>query len=759
MKRETGLIGLSGSDELGLTVDSARGLQKMDTTEFQKATAQTNALSAAYQFLKPDFALTVRVESLQPQIEAAVRDWVRIGAEHLELTAQVDYTIKRAGVFALRLALPDGFRIESVTGREVAQWVEKTDTAGRLLEVMLKQRTLGACALQVQLIKSHPALPKSIAIAGVHPLGSVKLAGFVVVSSEVGVQARTVSFAGLVEVPVTTVPEGGTGLAYKFMASNPVPDRQPWSLAVATGTVEPWVRAEVVDWVTLSDTLVNGRALVRYEIQNAPVKEFRLKIPAAFKNVDITGANIRRRDQNGEEWRVELQSRVVGSFLLTVTWEQPWNVSERPENLFDALGVSATGVERETGQLAVIAKPELQISAKQASSELVRVDPQELPEWAGTADPATVLAYRYLRPGYKLALSARRFAAAEVLQALADNVRLTTVVAEAGHMMSELALSLRNNGRQYLEVTLPERAQVWSAFVAGQAVRPSVRAGKLLLPIERDGDTPVSVEVIFVGAEKFPRTKGAVALESPALDVPMKNARWELYLPSGYGYSQFAGSMTRDTGATPAYSGFTLTEYSAAENRSKRARDLEAVSSLDAARRTLSLGKLEEASKAFSNARRSGHYGSNEELKLKALEKDLRKAQSGNLLNAQQGVIMNNAAYFRQSVDQPAQQQALRYDELSAEQQWSKLQQAQEVATVTVRPLRLTLPTRGLRQLFSQVLQTEVGKPMRIRFVASSQKTASWPSRVGLMAAGFAGLWGLVGFAFGQRKANAPDAA
>ena len=46
VKRETGFVALSGSDELGLTVETARGLQKVDTAEFLKVTAQTNALAS-----------------------------------------------------------------------------------------------------------------------------------------------------------------------------------------------------------------------------------------------------------------------------------------------------------------------------------------------------------------------------------------------------------------------------------------------------------------------------------------------------------------------------------------------------------------------------------------------------------------------------------------------------------------------------------------------------------------------------------------
>ena len=542
-------------------------------------------------------------------------------------------------------------------------------------------------------------------------------------------------------------------MAYKFIVGEPVPGSLPWKLTVATETIESWVRAEVVNWLTLSETLVSGRALVRYEIQNAPVKEFRLKIPATFKNVEITGANIRRRDQNGDEWRIELQNKITGTHVLTVTWEQPWSVKEQgKESPFEAAGVAALGVERETGMVAVMARSQLQVAPGSASAELIRADAQELPDWAGRADESTVLVYRYLRPGYKLVLGARRFAQAEVLQALVDDARLTTVVADDGQMMTGLALSVRNNGRQFLEITLPKDAQVWSAFVAGQAVRPSLRDGKLVLPIERADDSAISVELIYVSAETFPRMRGTVALASPAFDVPVKNARWELYLPSDYGYGKFAGTMTHEAAAAPVYHSFTLSEYSVAETKNKRVREREVSSSLDQARRKLSIGKLEDASKAYSQARR---YGLNEEPEqLQELEKDLRKAQSVNLLNAQQAAIASNAPYF-QSADMPARQWSSKYDDKAGEQQWDRLQKAQEVAAATVRPLRVNLPTRGLRHSFSQVLQTEVGKPMLVSFVAASAKAASWPMRIGLFALSFAGLWAIVSCMLTQRKAGA----
>src|SRR5206468_8032427 len=103
-------------------------------------------------------------------------------------------------------------------------------------------------------------LPKTIVVAGVHPLDTAKLTGFVVVSPEVGVGIKTASFEGLTEVPVAAVksstglpsehregagatpaPVGGAGLGYKFIADDPVPGTAPWKLVVTTETIESGV--------------------------------------------------------------------------------------------------------------------------------------------------------------------------------------------------------------------------------------------------------------------------------------------------------------------------------------------------------------------------------------------------------------------------------------------------------------------------------------------------------------------------------------
>jgi len=714
---------------------------------------------------------------VQPQIEAAVRNQIRVGTEQISLSATVEYTIKRTGVFTLRLALPPEYRVERVTGQNIAQHVEKKDGRGAeaapTLEVTLKQRTMGAYTLQVNLRRTLTELPKKLELTGVRPLDVQKLTGFVSASSEEGVQLRSEGFDGLTEVPSAMVAEwagrSGNALAFKLLPAET--GVTAWKLTVTTERIDSWVRAEVMNWATVTETLLSGRSLVRYEIQNAPTKELRLKVPAAWRNVEILGANIRRKDEQNGEWRVELQNKVRGTIMLTVTWERPWNVKE---GLFDLPGVEALGVERENGTIAVLARPPLKVESKEMSVELLKIDRRELPDWAEAAGQTPTLAFRYLRPGYKLSLAAQRFEEAEVLQALVDNVTLTTVVSEDGQMMTEMSLAIRNNARQYLEVTLPANAtNVWAAFVAGQPVRPSVRGGKLLVPLERSGadGAAIAVELIFIGGDKFPRTRGTVDLASPALDVPFKNGRWDLYLPPEYNYSRFDGTMKRELLAVvakatkPVVELFSLGDYTVTEQRNKAWRESELQSSISNVRAQLKSGKLNEAAQNWNRYRGNNEIVSDE---LKQLDKDVRQAQGNQLIEAQKLFMIGNSAvpqapqtlqapreYTLHTARQPKPQQQVAQqvqvtqwgmiDADAAEQQADKVAKAQEITVAKALPLRVNLPKRGVHLTFTQTLQTEVRKPMTLQFLAAESKGLGVTATVGLALAGFGALWALVG--------------
>lgn len=772
VKRETGLVAVRATEELAISVEAGGELQRVDNAEFVRVAKEKAVdINSAYRYLRNDFSLVIKSEAVQPQIEAVVRNHLRLAAEQMQLSALLEYSIKRAGVFSVRLGVPAGWKVASVTlearGDKPAAPVPWTEKESNEIEVALPERVSGAFSLRVEASQTLKELPRTLVVDGIHALGTEKLTGFISVASEAGMAVKTESFEGLTEIPASSIParpgfelsgNGAAGvLAFKFISTGA--GGTPWKLTLGTEQVDSWVRAEVANVITVSETLLSGRAVLRYEIANAPVKEFRLRVPAGYTNVEIRGVNIRRRDLTGDVWRVELQNKVRGRQELTVTWEQPRvRTNAGPVEL---PGVHTVGTERETGTVAILARAPLQVLESSASAELAKIDPRELPDWSGVsstaevssgpARDAVVLAYRYARPGFRLAVTQKRFDEAELLQALVENLLLTSVVAEDGQIMTEMTLAVRNNGRQFLEVELPAGAKVWSAFVAGQPVRPSRQGNKLLLPMEKSGadDGATSIELIYVGTEKFPRRRGSLGLISPALDVPFKNARWDLYLPKDYEFRNFSGTMVHDVEEVPMLEIFSAAAYGMVEARNRAARLVGSSSSIRSVKEQLKRGNLREAGEALNQAR-GNQSALGDQQDLKELEQQVKRAQGSNLINAQRNYSEFNTERYgggrggKVAVNGLGNQvpvQTFAYDAEVAEQQASKLQQQQEIAVTRVQPLRVNLPKNGQKLSFSQVLQTETRKPMTIRLDANNPKMSGWLGSAGWYLAGFLVLW------------------
>jgi hypothetical protein len=317
-------------------------------------------------------------------------------------------------------------------------------------------------------------------------------------------------------------------------------------------------------------------------------------------------------------------------------------------------------------------------------------------------------------------------------------------VADDGQLMTEMSLSVRNQGRQHLEISLPSGATVWSAFIAGQPVRPSVKEGKLLLPLAHSvGDeAPIAIDLVYVATSPFPRKSGAVELTAPRIDAPLAGARWQLFLPPDYHYDDFSGSMAHEVEtALLEASSFSFLDYTSRESKNRAELAKEFKSEISQAQKKLSSGNLKAALADYNRARARGDLQTAASSEAKQLEADLRRAQGSNLVQAQ-----NAFNHLGQTNESPlaAGEPTMRYDTAAAEAQWAKLQQAQDLGMASVQPIRVNLPTRGLRHGFTQVLQTEVGKPLTIRFLATNTRFTSWPKRVAGTVAGLLVLWVIV---------------
>ena len=90
VRRESGLVAVRGAEETSLAVETATDLQRVDLAEFNRASKLNHTdLVSAFRYLRSTFAFAVKAEAVQPQIDAAVMQRLRVGAEELRLAAEV----------------------------------------------------------------------------------------------------------------------------------------------------------------------------------------------------------------------------------------------------------------------------------------------------------------------------------------------------------------------------------------------------------------------------------------------------------------------------------------------------------------------------------------------------------------------------------------------------------------------------------------------------------------------------------------------
>jgi hypothetical protein len=117
-----------------------------------------------------------------------------------------------------------------------------------------------------------------------------------------------------------------------------------------------------------------------------------------------------------------------------------------------------------------------------------------------------------------------------------EEARYQVLVSNEGKTFVQARYAVRNNQRNFLKITLPAGATLWSASLSGKAVRPGQAPdGGILLPLDkaRAGEEapPFAVEVVYLVRGNAWNDKGQFALALPALDLPVSRTGLLLYHP------------------------------------------------------------------------------------------------------------------------------------------------------------------------------------------------------------------------------------
>ncbi|MDP2304936.1 MAG: hypothetical protein Q8P18_02800 [Pseudomonadota bacterium] len=297
---------------------------------------------------------------------------------------------------------------------------------------------------------------------------------------------------------------------------------------------EARVYAETRTLVGVSEGVLACKVDIDYTILHAPVDRFALRLPADVTVLELRGKGIRSWAQAKDgTLDVALNYGATGTWKLGIDYERANPAGPLPL-------VRLAGVTRETDYIGVDARSAMEIVAG-APSGAVPIDVRELPaSITGQTDYPVLLAYRARGGEVGIPLEIRQHPDMDMLVTLVDTASADTLVTRDGRRMTRVRYGVRNNRRQILRLKLPAGASVWSAAVAGRAVKvgQGAEAGVVLIPLVRSDASggalsAFQVELVYVEAgAPLDVGRGGMRISLPTIDAPTSVLQWSIWTPT-----------------------------------------------------------------------------------------------------------------------------------------------------------------------------------------------------------------------------------
>ena len=593
---QVAVVGLLAEGRLSAQSLDAHGMIAVDTAVLQTAIA-AGALGAepgapplrsvvAYYAPQGDFRLAGAF--VRPPAELAVTTNVLLSLGDREQGIRGGFLLvpKVDRLFGFDFSVPDGWHMMAVTGADNKPLAfERFDAPGKSGRIRVRLPAGSPPGKDCRVYFQAAATPDAwlgtwqsipVAFPKFAVAGATRDQGALAVVARDDMVVRPEKLHALTPLDETEKPRYGLGgvptnLAYRY-------EGQDYQAALVVERTRPRLTARTISFFHVESDALTVHAELIYQIEEARSPQLRLSLPAdtpaALSIHALDGVRLKEFTSelagDRRRWDVLLEQPRRGTVRLAVDFQQPV-----PENKLREIRVPivrAEGVAYQTGLVAVEGSAELDV---QVSTEPTtrRVDVGELVDasyqpgrrllgvWEFVGDPPPVKVSATRNPGYGL------------YPAIVQKAELSTVLSPDGVAQTSALFQLRTKAL-YLEVVLPGDSELWSILVDNKPVKPQSEQGRLLVSLPAAPanqtrslklvyETPI-LTVPIVGQVKMPAPKlllrtesggvgrpapsaagssapsavgspAAGAVESPAaIEVPLADLVWHLFLPSGY---------------------------------------------------------------------------------------------------------------------------------------------------------------------------------------------------------------------------------
>ena len=294
-------------------------------------------------------------------------------------------------------------------------------------------------------------------------------------------------------------------------------------------------RGSLIQLLGLGEDSTSITAEINLEVTQGAARVAKIQIPDKVTINQVLGAMVADWEVKANELSVTFLEPVEQNARFVVTGE----TRSPREGQIDIPLLRLLNSERETGGVAVEVLGAGEI--KDLKSEgLDSADATDLGEMVSSRQSPSLAAFRFRAGDAKslrsLSLNVARYTPQAVLMANVSEARYQVLVSSEGKTLVQARYAVRNNQRNFLKITLPPGATLWSASLAGKAVRPGQSPdGSLLLPLDkaRAGEEApeFAVEVVYLSRGSAWNDKGEFKLALPALDLPISRTGLLVYHP------------------------------------------------------------------------------------------------------------------------------------------------------------------------------------------------------------------------------------
>jgi hypothetical protein len=307
------------------------------------------------------------------------------------------------------------------------------------------------------------------------------------------------------------------------------------------------LRGSLTQLLGLGEDATSINAEVNLEVTQGAAHEVKIEVPEKVTVNQVLGAMVADWEVSGGVLSVKFLEPVEQAARFVITGET--RVPRDGDIAIPLLRLM--NAERETGGVAVEVLGAGEI--KDVKTEgLESADATDLGELVANRQSPSLAAFRFRSGDGKIARALKvkiaRYTPQAVLMANVEEARYRVLVSSQGKTFVEARYAVRNNQRNFLKVTLPLGATLWSASLSGRPVRPGQAPDNgILLPLDKaragEDAPPLAVEIVYLMRGTAWNEKGQFQLPLPALDLPVSRTGLLVYHPPLFRVTAEPGSF------------------------------------------------------------------------------------------------------------------------------------------------------------------------------------------------------------------------